>query len=104
MAPASHSGPGNELVLRIKFSELVRVDMGPSFVYLLDVEGGTVTSAWWLDRDSTVWEIVLERTTNGDIRISLPAGRACDEQGAPCGSGNRCRSNQPEHIIPGPNS
>ena len=104
MVPASHDGPGSEVVFRIEFSEPVRVDMGPNFVYLLDVEGGTVTSAWWLDRDTTVWEIVLEPDSDGDVKITLPSGRACGERGAPCGSGDRRLSNQPEHIIPGPNS
>ena len=104
MVPASHSGPGSEVVFQLEFSEPVRVDIGRNYAYLLDVEGGKVTSAWWLDRDSTIWEIVLEPTTNDDVRITLPGGRACDERGAPCGSGDRRLSNQPEHTIPGPNS
>ena len=104
MVPASHSGPGSEVVFRIEFSEPVRVDIGPNFGYLLDVEGGNVTSAWWLDGDTTVWEIVVEPASDGDLKIRLPAGRACDARGAPCGSGERRLSNEPELTIPGPNS
>ena len=104
MVPASHDGPGTEVVFRIEFSEPVRVDMGPNHAHLLDVEGGRVTSAWWLDGDTTVWEIVLEPTSDDDISITLPSGRACDAPGAPCGSGGRRLNNQPEHTIPGPNS
>ena len=104
MVPASHSGPGSEVVFQIEFSEPVRVDIGRNYAYLLDVEGGKVTSAWWLDGDTTIWEIVLEPASNDDVRITLPAGRACDAPGAPCGSGERHLSNQPEHTIPGPSS
>ena len=101
-APEDHSGPGTEVIFQIEFSEPVRVDIGPNFAYLLDVEGGMVTSAWWLDRDTTTWEIVLEPASTGEVKITLPAGRACDAPGAPCGSGERRLSNQPEHTIPGP--
>ena len=104
MEPASHDGPGTEVVFRIEFSEPVRVDVGRNYADLLDVEGGKVISAWWLDRDTTIWEIVLEPTSNDDVRITLPAGRACDARGAPCGSGERRLSNQPESTIPSQNS
>ncbi len=104
MMPASHGGPGGEVVFQIEFSEPVRVDIGPNYANLLEVEGGEVTSAWWLDGDTTMWKIVLEPASNDDVRITLPAGRACGDQGAPCGSGARRLSNQPEHTIPGPSS
>ena len=81
MAPASHSGPESEVVFRIEFSEPVRVDIGPNYAHLLDVEGGKVTSAWWLDRDSANWQIVLVPDDDHDIKITLPADRACDAQG-----------------------
>ena len=104
MVPASHDGPGTEIVFQIEFNEPVRVDMGPNSTYLLDVEGGIVTSAWWLDGDTTIWEIVLEPTSNDDVTITLLAGRACDSRGAPCGSGERRLSNQPEHTVTGSDS
>ena len=101
MVPATHSGPGTEVVFQIEFSEPVRVDIGRNYAYLLDVEGGTVTSAWWLDRDSTIWEIVLEPDDDKDIKIILPAGRACDDRGAPCASGGRSLATALEHTIAG---
>ena len=104
MVPGSHSGPGHEVIFRIEFSEPVRVDIGRNHAHLLAVEGGRVTSAWWLDRDTTIWEIVLEPASNDDVRITLPAGRACDAQGAPCGSGDRRLQNQPEVTIQGSGS
>ena len=104
MVPAFHDGPGTEVIFRIEFSEPVRVDMGRNYAHLLDVEGGKATSAWWLDRDTTIWEIVLEPASNDEVRITLPSGRTCDARGATCGSGDRPLSNQPEHTIPGPSS
>ena len=104
MAPESHDGPGTEVVFQIEFSEPVRVDIGRNYAYLLEVEEGKVTSAWWLDRDTTIWEIVVEPASNDDVRITLPAGRSCGAPGAPCGSGERRLSNQPEHTISGSNS
>ena len=101
MVPATHSGPGSEVVFRIEFSEPVRVDMGPNFAHLLDVEGGKVTSAWWLERDTTDWEIVLVPDDDNDIRITMPANRACDAQGAPCASGGRRLATALEHTITG---
>ena len=102
MVPASHGGAGSEVVFRIEFSEPVRVDMGRNYMYLLDVEGGEVTSAWWLDGDTTNWEIVLMPTSNDEVKIALFSDRACKERGAPCGSGERRLSNQPEITLPGP--
>ena len=101
MAPATHSGPGTEVVFQIEFSEPVRVDIGRNYAYLLNVEGGTVTSAWWLDGDTTIWEIVLEPDDDKDIKIILPAGRACDDRGAPCASGGRSLVTALEHTIAG---
>ncbi len=101
MVPASHRGPGSEVVFRIVFSEPVRVDIGRNYAHLLDVEGGKVTSAWWLDGDTTIWEIVLEPDDDNDIKVSLPADRPCDAQGAPCASGARRLATALEHTITG---
>ena len=65
--PASHTSPGSELVFQIEFSEPVRVDIGPNFGHLLYGKGGKVTSAWWLDWDTTVREIVLDPNDDNDI-------------------------------------
>ena len=99
--PTTHTGSGDELSFRIRFSEPVRVDAGPSFAYLLDVEGGTVTSAWWLNRDTTNWQIILTPDDDHNVTITLPSGRACDARGAPCASGKRRLTNSLEHTITG---
>ena len=101
MLPASHSGPGSEVVFQVEFSEPVKVDMGPAFAFLLEVTGGEVTSGWWLDRDTTLWQIVLEPDSQHDITVVLPADRSCDTRGAPCASGERVLTTRLEHTIPG---
>ena len=101
MVPASHSGPASEVIFQIEFSEPVRVDMGPNRAYLLDVEGGTVTSAWWIAQDTTRWEVVLVPDDNHDIEISLHEGRSCQEKGAPCASGGRILTTRLEDTING---
>ena len=101
MAPASHDGPEAKSFSEIEFSEPVRVDMGPNYAHLLEVEGGKVTSAWWLDRDSANWQIVLLPDDDHDVKITLPADRACDARGAPCGSGGRRLTTALEHTITG---
>ena len=101
MVPDSHTGAGSEVVFQIEFSEPVRVDIGRNHAHLLDVEGGRVVSAWWLDGDSTIWEIVLEPNSNGEVSVTLPGNRACGAAGAPCGSGERRLTNQPERTISG---
>ena len=99
--PSSHTGPDDELRFRIRFSEPVQVEYGPAFAFLLEVTGGEVTSAWWLDRDTTLWEIVLKPDSHGDITITLPADRACDTRGAPCASGTRRLTTRLEHTVMG---
>ena len=101
MLPASHSGPSNEVIFRIEFSEPVKVHQGHIFPHLLEVTGGEVTSAWWLNRDTTIWQTVLVPSSgDASIAITLPADRACDVQGAPCASGERRLTTTPTATIP----
>ncbi|MCY3913487.1 MAG: fibronectin type III domain-containing protein, partial [Chloroflexi bacterium] len=99
--PETHSGPDDELRFHIRFSEPVRIDAGPAFAFLLTVSGGDVTSAWWVNRDARLWEVVLAPDSQDDITITLPADRACDARGAPCASGDRRLTNSLEHTITG---
>ena len=100
--PDSHTG--GEIRFKIRFSDPVQVVLGPYFAYLLDVQGGEVTSAWWLDRDTSLWQIVLMPDDTHDITVTLPAGRACNNgnsRGAPCASGDRRLTSALEHTISG---
>ena len=102
--PDDHDGAGDELRFKIRFSEPVRIDSGPPHGYLLEVDGGKVTSAWWLERDTTLWQIVLVPEDDHDITVTLPAGRPCIDEnvrGGPCASGDRKLTTRLEHTIDG---
>ena len=57
--PPSHDGPSEALRIQIRFSEPVHVEAGPAFAYFLEVEGAEVVFAWWVDRDTSLWEVML---------------------------------------------
>ena len=99
--PESHTGPDDELRFHIRFSEPIRIDAGPASAFLLTVTGADVTSAWWVNRDGRLWEIVLSPDSHDDITITLPADRACDARGAPCATGDRRLTNSLEFTITG---
>ena len=97
--PSTHSGPTQPLRLEIEFSEPVKVEVGPAFAYLLEVTGGKVVFAWWVGRDTRVWEVLIVPDADGDITVVLPADRRCSNQGAPCASGERILTTGLEHTI-----
>ncbi|MCY3959972.1 MAG: fibronectin type III domain-containing protein [Chloroflexi bacterium] len=99
--PETHTGSDDELRFHIRFSEPIRIDAGPASAFLLTVTGADVTSAWWVNRDGRLWEVVLVPDSYDDILITLPADRACDARGAPCASGDRRLTNSLEQTITG---
>ena len=100
--PMTHDGPSAALRIQIRFSEPVRVEAGPAFAYLLEVEGAEVVFAWWVDRDTSLWEVMLVPEDNDtDITVVLPASRSCLDRGAPCASGERTLTTRLEHTISG---
>ena len=113
--PASHDGESS-FTFNIEFSESVWVGHGFPRDDLLEVTGGTVTSAHWLDRNTRKWAVTIRPETQGDIGVVLPKNRYCvslrsdgareDDLvlGAPCAVEDRQLTNQPEATIPGPSS
>ena len=113
--PASHDG-GSSITFNIEFSESVWVGHGFPRDDLLEVTGGTVTSAYWLDRNTKKWAVTIRPETQGDISVVLPKNRYCvslrsdgareDDLalGAPCAVEDRQLTNQPESTVPGPSS
>ena len=97
--PLAHDGPTQPLKIRIEFSEPVRVKAGPAFAHLLEVTGGEVVFAWWVGRDTTLWDILIVPDGNEDITVVLPADRRCSERGTPCASGDRTLTTRLEHTI-----
>ena len=113
--PASHDGESS-ITFNIEFSESVWVGHGFPRDDMLEVTGGTVTSAHWLDRNTKKWAVTIRPETQGDIGVVLPKNRYCVSLhsdgtregdlvlGAPCAVEDRQLTNQPEATIPGPSS
>ena len=109
--PDSHDGQSS-VTFNIEFSESVWVGHGFPRDDLLKVNGGTVTSAHWLDRNTRRWAVTIRPEIQGNITVVLPKQRYCvlsirDDTrekdlapGAPCAAEDRQLSNQPEATIP----
>ena len=102
--PDSHDG-ATEFTFKIRFSDWLLTYESLNRFHLLEVEGGRVERAWWMERDTRLWEVAIAPETTGDIVIRLPGGRDClREAGAPCAMGGRRLSNTVEVTISGPDS
>ena len=113
--PASHDGSAS-FTFNIEFSEAVWIGSGFPRDDLLRVMGGTVTSAYWLNRHTEEWSVTIRPETQGAITVVLPKQRYCVVvlnsgtreadlvSGAPYAAGDRHLSNQPEATITGPTS
>ena len=102
--PDSHDG-STEFTFKIRFSDWLLTYESLNRFHLLEVEGGRVERAWWMERDTRLWEVAIVPETTGDIVIRLPGGRDCwSEAGAPCAMGGRRLSNTVEVTISGAGS
>ena len=111
--PSSHDGWA-PFTFNVDFSDQVWISLGLPRDDMLEVEGGTVTTAHRVERLSRQWAVTIQPETRGDIVITLPGGfctvlydsrtAAMEVPGAPCAPGNRALSNQPTVTIPGPDS
>ena len=98
--PSSHDGE-DSFTFNIEFSESVWIDSGLGKDHLLQVTGGTVTSAHWLDRRTEEWQVTIKPNTDGDITVVLPGGRSCSANGAPCAAVDRVLSSEKTVTISG---
>ena len=115
--PERHDGE-KRIKVRVAFSEAPE-NVGADGV---QVEGGAVTSvspvggnapggagarsvgarnAGQQDRE-VVWEIEIEPDSDGDVTVSLDAGRPCDEEGAICTADGRSLSEGISTTVEGP--
>ena len=114
--PDQHDG-SKRIKVRVVFSEAV--DESPENVgeHGVDVEGGEVTSARPVDGNApggaarkgtrsaggeVVWEFEIEPDSDGDVTVSLEAGRPCDEPGAICTADGRTLSTAISTTVRGP--
>ena len=117
--PERHDGE-KRIKVRVEFSEAPE-NVGADGV---EVEGGAVTSvspvggnapggagtrslggrnAGQQDRE-VVWEIEIEPDSDGDVTVSLDAGRPCDEEGAICTADGRSLSEGISTTVEGPDT
>ena len=92
--PASHNGE-DSFTFYIDFSEPVWVGQGTASHSTLEVAGGSVTSAWWMDRNTSQWQIVRPAGSPRS-RDNHPAGR----QGPQTGRGS-LRQRRTQRVPPG---
>ena len=101
--PAEHRGEGG-FHFRVAFSE----DIGISFKALREdaftVTGGRVTSGKRVDGRRDLFRMVVRPDSDGDVTITLPAGRECSVSGAICTKGDNRRqlTNTPSATVRGP--
>ena len=101
--PAEHRGEGG-FHFRVAFSE----DIGISFRALREdaftVTGGRVTGGSRVDGLRDLFEMTVRPDSDGDVTITLPAGRECATSGAICTKGENRRqlTNSPSATVKGP--
>ena len=101
--PAEHRGEGG-FHFRVAFSE----DIGISFRALREdaftVTGGRVTGGKRVDGRRDLFRMTVRPDSDGDVTITLPAGRECGVSGAICTKGEPRRqlTNSPSATVGGP--
>ena len=101
--PEAHDGE-EAFHFRVAFSE----EIGIGFRSMRDdsfaVDGGEVTRARRVDRRHDLWRITVEPDGEGDVTVTLAAGRECAVSGAICtrGGDRRQLTNTPAATVAGP--
>ena len=101
--PAEHRGEGG-FHFRVAFSE----DIGISFRALREdaftVTGGRVTGGSRVDGRRDLFKMTVRPDSDGDVTITLAAGRECATSGAICTKGENRRqlTNSPSATVAGP--
>ena len=101
--PSEHRGEGG-FHFRVAFSE----DIGISYRSLREdaftVTGGRVTSGKRVDGRRDLFRMTVRPDSDGDVTITLPAGRECGVSGAICTKGENRRqlTNSPSATVRGP--
>ena len=101
--PETHDGE-TAFTFRVAFSE----DIGISFQALREdaftVTGGRVTAGKRVDDRRDLFRMTVQPDGDGDVTITLPAGRECSVSGAICTKGENRRklTNSPSGTVEGP--
>ena len=98
--PTTHDGR-TPFSFRIAFSDSVQYLHGNPRRDLLRVTGGRVTRAWFLERNTRLWEITMQPTWEEDITIVLPGGGQCPHFASPCATGGRAVRSEVRATLEG---
>ena len=119
--PERHDGT-NRVKVRVAFSEPVEESPENVGAHGVEVEGGEVTSVSPVGGDApdgagtrsaggrnaggedreVVWEFEIEPDSDGDLTVTLEAGRPCGEPGAICTADGRALSEGISTTVEGP--
>ena len=119
--PERHDGT-NRIKVRVAFSEPVEESPENVGAHGVEVEGGEVTSVSPVGGDArdgagtrsaggrnaggedreVVWEFEIEPDSDGDLTVTLEAGRPCGEPGAICTADGRALSEGISTTVEGP--
>ncbi len=101
--PGAHDGE-RAFRFHVAFSEDIGIDYQALRDDAFTVSGGAVTEVRGVDGRYDRWEITVAPDSDGDVAITLPAGRACEVSGAICTTGEHGRrlSNSPSATVAGP--
>ena len=101
--PEAHDGEEG-FHFRVAFSEEIGIGFRSMRDDSFTVEGGEVTGARRVDRRHDLWRITVEPDGEGDVTVTLAAGRECAVSGAICtrGGDRRQLTNTPTATVAGP--
>ena len=100
--PASHDG-STRFDVDLRFSEEVVLSYRAFESGLLTTTGGSAGKARRLSPPSNIaWRFPVTPDGDGNVVVTLPGGRACDELTGPCTDGGGRLSRTASVTVPGP--
>ena len=101
--PAAHDGAG-AFRFRVAFSENIGISYRSLREDAFTVSGGRVTRGRRVDDRRDLFEMTVEPDGEGEVTVTLPAGRECGVSGAICTKGENRRqlTNAPTATVAGP--
>ena len=99
--PEAHDGE-SPFTVRLAFNFAVTVSAEAMRDDALTVTGGAVTGARLADGHDDRWEIEVTPASHGEVTITAPGGRACDEPGALCTASGQTLGADASATVAGP--
>ena len=101
--PEAHDGE-SAFTFRVAFSENIGISYRSLREDAFEVTGGRVTRGNRVDDRRDLFEMTVDPDGEGDVTVTLPAGRECSVSGAICTKGENRRqlTNTPTATVAGP--